>query len=43
MKKRDYEKPSMKVVKMRQRQHLMAGSVEANRSGYGTAEEDTWE
>ncbi len=23
MKKRDYEKPSMKVVKMRQRQHLM--------------------
>ena len=26
MKKRDYEKPSMKVVKMQQRQHLMTGS-----------------
>ena len=27
MKKRDYDKPSMKVVKMRQRKHLMSGSI----------------
>lgn len=49
MKKRDYEKPSMKVVELQQRQHLMAGSVEATRNGYGvanqgmSADEDTWD
>jgi len=42
MKKRDYEKPSMKVVKMRQRQHLMNGSVQSMRSGYGEAQEEDW-
>lgn len=44
MKRKSYEKPTMKVVKLQQRCHILAGSgVEANRSGYGTASEDTWD
>lgn len=44
MNKKDYLKPTMKVVKLQQQAHLLAGSgVEANRSGYGTAVESTWD
>ena len=39
MKRKDYLKPTMKVVKLQQQAHLLAGSglVQANRSSYGTA------
>lgn len=38
MKKKDYQKPTMQVVKLQQQQHLMAGSgVQSVRSSYGKA------
>ena len=43
MKRKDYRKPTMKVVQLQHQCHILAGSVEANRSGYGTAEELEWE
>ena len=44
MKRKDYQKPTTRVVETQQRTMLLAGSgVEANRSGYGTAQEDVWE
>ena len=44
MKRKDYQRPTMKVVQLQHQTHLLAGSgVEANRSGYGTAEEEEWE
>ena len=44
MKKKEYEKPTMKVVMLQHQTHLLAGrGVEANRSGYGTAQEYEWE
>ena len=44
MKRKDYQKPTMKVVQLQQQTHLLAGSgVEATRNGYGTAQEDVWE
>ena len=39
MKKKQYDKPSMKVVVLQQRTALLAGSVEATMSG--TFEEET--
>jgi len=43
MKRKDYQKPTMKVVKLQQQTHLMAGSgVDATRDSYGTAQEDDW-
>ena len=51
MKKKDYEKPAMQVVKLKQQQQLLAGSVLSTRLGYGEAnsevpvgelEEGTW-
>lgn len=46
--KKDYEKPTMKVVKLQQRTMLLSGSAQstmsARRSSYVTAgEEETWE
>lgn len=41
MKKKMYEKPSMKVVLLKQRTMLLAGSVSATRSDYEAIEE-TW-
>ena len=39
MKKRDYEKPSMKVVELQQRTMLLAGSLTGNRDNpYGEPE-----
>lgn len=43
MKRKDYEKPAMRVVLIQQHAHLLAGSVNASRSGYGEADEYTWE
>ena len=44
MKRKDYRKPTMKVVQLQHQCHILAGSgVEANRSGYGAATEDEWE
>jgi len=49
MKRKDYQKPTMKVVQLQHQTHLLAGSVEATRNGYGVANqgmsegEDTWD
>ena len=44
MKRKDYQKPTMNIVKLQQKTHLMAGSgVQSMRSGYGEAQEETWE
>ena len=44
MKKKDYLKPTMQVVKLQHRTMLLAGSgVQSMRSGYGEAQEETWE
>jgi hypothetical protein len=42
--KKKYEKPSMQVFELKQQPQLLAGSgVGAMRSGYGTADEYTWD
>ena len=44
MKRKDYQKPTMNIVKLQQQTHLMAGSgVKSMRSDYGKAQEETWE
>ena len=35
--RKTYEKPTMTVVELRHRTQLLTGSVQANRSSYGTA------
>lgn len=41
MKRKDYQKPTMNIVKLQQQTHLMAGSgVQSMRSGYGSANSD---
>lgn len=42
MKKKEYERPAMQVVQLKQQPTLLAGSVGASRDGYGVAIEDTW-
>ena len=42
MKRKDYQKPTMRVVPLKQKSHILVGSVKAMRSGYGAAETDTW-
>ena len=45
MKRKDYQKPTMQVVKLQHQCHILAGSdngVAASRNGYGTANTDTW-
>lgn len=37
MRKKDYRKPAMQVVKLQQQQQLLAGSVLSTRPGYGEA------
>ena len=37
MNKKDYEKPTMRVVQLKQQSQLLAGSVGATRDGYGLA------
>ena len=42
--KKDYQTPATRVVKLQQQTHLMAGSgVQSMRSGYGEAQEETWD
>ena len=43
MNKKDYEKPTMRVVELQQRTMLLAGSVVTNRVDYGTANSDVTE
>ena len=44
MKRKDYQKPTMKVVILQHRTQLLAGSgVQSMRSGYGEAQEEDWE
>jgi len=43
MKRKDYQKPTMNIVKLQHHCHILAGSVEASRSGYGTANGDVTE
>jgi len=45
MKKKDYQKPTMKVVQLKQQQQLLAGSkgIQSMRSGYGSAQVETWD
>ena len=44
MKNKNYQRPSMKVIMLKQRQQLLQTSgVSASRNGYGTANEDEWE
>jgi len=43
MKRKDYLKPTMKVVQLKQHAQLLAGSVEATRSSYGAANTATWD
>ena len=41
MNKKDYEKPTMEVVQLKQRSQILAGSpLDATRSGYGDANPD---
>ncbi len=43
MKKRNYQKPAMKTVYLRQKTSLLTGSVPSTRMDYGTAIEFEWE
>ena len=44
MKRKDYQKPTMNIVKLQQQTHLMAGSgVQSMRSDYGNANSDVEE
>jgi hypothetical protein len=44
MKKKEYERPTMQVVQLKQRSQILAGSpLKATRNGYGDAEEIDWE
>lgn len=43
MNKKDYEKPAIRVVLLQQQSLLLAGSVEAARTDYGTANEQEWD
>ena len=44
MNKRQYQKPTMKIVQLQHQCHILSGSssVGAVRSGYGAANTDTW-
>ena len=43
MKKKNYEKPTVKVVVLSHRPQLLAGSVTATRTSYGSPTEETWD
>lgn len=44
MKRKDYQKPTMQVVKLQHQAHLLqASGVQSMRSGYGEAQEETWD
>lgn len=44
MKKKDYQKPTMNIVKLQHQAHLLqASGVQSMRSDYGEAQEEDWE
>ena len=43
MKRKEYEKPTMQIVELKQTGMLMTSGFEATRSNYGDAEELDWE
>ena len=43
MKRKDYQKPTTRVVELQQRTMLLAGSVVTNRVDYGIANSDVTE
>ena len=45
MKRKDYQRPMMKVVQLQHQTHLLAGSgeVNASRNDYESTEEQIWE
>lgn len=44
MNKKNYQTPTMQVVKLQHQSHLMVGSgVQSRRSGYGEAQEYEWD
>ena len=47
MNKKQYQQPTMNIVKIQQQEHLLVNSIEiptsANRNSYGEATEETWE
>ena len=42
MKRKDYKKPAMQVVKLHQQGMLMQSGVESTRNNYGEANEQEW-
>ena len=42
MKRKQYQKPTTKVVMLQQRRQLLAGSVEGYRGSYGDPITDEW-
>ena len=42
MKKKDYQKPTMQVVKLQHKCQILAGSLTSVRDDYGDAIEQTW-
>ena len=40
--KKKYQTPEIQVLELERRTMLLAGSVGATRSGYGTANEEEW-
>ena len=42
MRKKQYEKPLMKVFELKQQQQLLAGSLTSERNDYGDPIDDTW-
>ncbi len=43
MKRKDYQKPTMNIVKLQQHTMLLAGSLDTKRVDYGTANSDVTE
>ena len=40
MKQKDYQKPTMRIVKLQHKSQILAGSVQAKRSGYDRKRSD---
>ena len=41
--KKKYERPTMKVVELKQTRILMTSGLRATRDGYGAANDETWD
>lgn len=42
MNRKEYQKPTMQVVKLHHQSHILAGSVESTRKVYDETEEQEW-